>query len=542
MEAQLESPVGCPIADRHWRLNHLYSIATKEGKIVPFKLNWMQRELLDDLHFFNLVLKARQLGASSFIQIYLLDACLFNSNIRAGVICHKLDDARSFFKDKIRLVYDHLPDALKAARPIVRDSADEIEFSNGSSIRIGLSLRSSTMNLLHISEFAQVCSTFPDKAKEIISGALNTLAPGSVCFIESTASGAEGIFYEMCQEAQARQRLGTKLTPIDPKFHFYPWWKSPEYQLDPAGVVVDENFKRYFDGLEEAHGITLTADQKAWYARKGGVMLDAMKREFPSTANEAFEGSIEGCFYSQQLARAELEQRVGQFDADPAFAINTAWDIGVDDSTAIWFFQVMPGIVRLVGYFEASGEGVPFYLDQLERMARANLWTYATHFFPADVAVREWGTGHTRIELLIREVYRRRLGKHVQKVPGHFIADGINAVRQLLGRCQFDAGPCAEGLKALRAYRRDWNEEASVWRDKPRHDWASHGADAFRALAMSYRDVTIEAKPDGPRDPLGRIIETKPRTWKYLSEMNYDEFHSATGSTLDGARRRHERV
>jgi hypothetical protein len=331
----------------------------------------------------------------------------------------------------------------------------------------------------------------------------------------------------MCQEAQSKQRLGAKLTPLDWKFHFFPWWKEPEYQIDHEGITIDEGFEKYFDGLEEAHGIKLTADQRAWYVRKAGSMLDVMKREFPSTAQEAFEGSIEGCYFSQELAKAELEQRIGHFDADPTFPISTAWDIGVDDSTAIWFFQVMPSIVRCVGYFEASGEGVPFYLDQLERMARENKWTYATHMFPADVAVKEWGSGHTRIELLIRETHRRRLGK-VRKVGRHFVADGINAVRQLLPRCQFDAAACSEGLKALRSYRRDWNESTSTWSDKPRHDWASHGSDAFRALAMSYKDVVIEpVLPPDPLDPFGNRIVSKPRDWAYLQEMTYDQLHEA---------------
>ena len=99
-------------------------------------------------------------------------------------------------------------------------------------------------------------------------------------------------------------------------------------------------------------------------------------------------------------------------------------------------------------------------------------------------------------------------------------------MRQLLPRCQFDAAACSEGLKALKAYRRDWNEETGVWCDKPRHDWASHGADAFRSLAMSYRDVVIEPEvPDGSYDPVGKLLPPSLRDFKCLTEMSYDELH-----------------
>jgi hypothetical protein len=169
---------------------------------------------------------------------------------------------------------------------------------------------------------------------------------------------------------------------------------------------------------------------------------------------------------------------------------------------------------------------VNHYLDVLERMAGENLWVYGTHYMPHDIQVREWTSGLTRIEQMLREVYKRRLGKHVLKVPMHKIDDGINSVRQLLPICQFDVGPCAEGIKSLKNYRKEWDDERGVWKDRPRHDAASHGADAFRSLAMIYRDIPIEAKPEGVCDPSGRVIPIKSlqRDFKVLTEMSYDEF------------------
>src|SRR5690242_11066315 len=136
MEQALELPEGSQLADRCWRLNNLYVCQTKQGTMIPFRLNWAQQELLDGLHECNLILKARQLGFTTFVQLFMLDATLFNSNIRAGTIAHRLDDARVIFRDKVRFPYDHLPDVLRSARPIIKDSADELVFSNNSSIRV----------------------------------------------------------------------------------------------------------------------------------------------------------------------------------------------------------------------------------------------------------------------------------------------------------------------------------------------------------------------------------------------------------------------
>ena len=409
---------------------------------------------------------------------------------------------------------------------MLRDSADELIFANNSSIRVSTSMRSGTLQYLHISEYGQLCANFPEKAREVRTGALNTIQAGQVVFIESTADGHEGHFYDLCEAAQTRQRMGSPLTPLDFKFNFFPWWKAPEYEIDPAGVIIDDTFRRYFDTLEELHGISLSAAQRAWYVKKSDTQLEDMKREYPSTPEEAFEASVEGAYYAQQMAKAELQQRIGSFSADPGYKVNTAWDIGIGDDTAIWCFQIMPGVVRLLGYYSNSGEGLPHYLDKLEMMGAEKGWTFGTHYMPHDIQVRSWTDGMTRIEMMLREVHKRRLGKHVVKVPNHRVEDGINSTRRLLGICQFDAGPTSEGIKCLKNYRKDWDGERGVWKDRPRHDSASHGADAFRSLALSYKDVPIEpALPDGPYDPVGKLLPPALRNFKCLTELTYDELH-----------------
>ena len=214
------------LADPWWRLNNLYSIVDKRGARIRFELNWAQEQLYQDMWYCNVILKARQLGISTLICLLFLDRCLFNSNVSAGIICHTREDSEHMFK-RIKFAYDSLPAEIKALRSATIDSARELVLSNGSSLRVGTSMRGSTLQYLHISEFGKICAKFPDKAQEIITGSLNTLAPGQNCFIESTAEGREGHFYELCKAAQANTAQGNELSKLDFKFHFFPWHREP---------------------------------------------------------------------------------------------------------------------------------------------------------------------------------------------------------------------------------------------------------------------------------------------------------------------------
>jgi len=486
------------LANRRWRLDNLYHIIDKDGRRIAFRLNWAQEALLDGLHHQNVILKARQLGFTTFIQLFMLDACLFNSNIRAGTVAHKLDDAKTIFRDKVKYPYDNLPEQIKAARPIAKDSADELMFSNNSSIRVGTSMRSGTLQYLHISEYGKLCAQFPDKAREVRTGALNTVQAGQVVFLESTAEGKEGHFYELSDAAQSKLRMGTPLTPLDFKFHFFPWWKAPEYELDPAGVIIPEPQRKYFEGLEAMHGIALSPAKRAWYVKKSEVQMADMKREYPSTPEEAFEASVEGAYYGQELAAAELQGRIGHFPASPELPVFTSWDIGRGDYTAMWFWQRLPGRrLRLVHFFQNTGEGLPYYAVELRKLYEAKGWRRkgAIDYVPHDARVTEWGSDRSRIE----QMFAQRLNPQIATELS--VEDGINAVRSILPMCEFDAQGCAEGISMLKSYRKEWDEIRGCWKDRPRHDMASHGADAFRYLAAAYRDL---APPPPSKDTTPR--------------------------------------
>lgn len=475
--------------DWRWRLNNLYWITNKEGRRVRFELNWAQEALFREMHFLNVILKARQLGFTTFIALFGLDQCLFNADFRAGFIADTLENAKALFADKIRFPYDNLPDGLRAAVPVRKASETQLLLRNNSGVRVGVSLRGGTLNLLHVSEYGKICAKAAHKAREIRTGALNTLQAGQVAFIESTAEGQEGHFFELSGTAQALARTGTKLSLLDWKFHFAPWWREPAYVLDPAGVTIADGFRRYFARLEAEQGIALSPAQQAWYAKKAEVQLGDMKREYPSTPAEAFEAAVEGAYYGELMARAEHEGRVGRFKADPAYLVHTAWDIGRGDYTAIWFFQVVAGRIRVVGYFQNTGEGLPYYAGELERLRAERGWTYGTHLWPHDGRVTEWGSDLSRVEQGFAH------GLKIQIAPSLSLADGINAVRAILPRTAFDAEDAADGVKAAKAYRKSWDDEHGIWLDRPCHDWSSHGADALRMLAVGHGAIAEHLVP-----------------------------------------------
>lgn len=423
-------------------------------------------------------LKARQLGFSTFILVFILDRCLFNSNVRAGVIAHTQPDAQVLFRDKVKFAYDHLPDWLRAEIPARNDNAGELVFTNNSSIRVGTSMRSGTVQYLHISEYGYISLHYPDKAAEIKTGAFNAVAPGQFIFVESTAKGAYGEFYDMCQEAQRVQAEGLPLTELDFKLHFEPWYTDLRYTLDPSTVVLTQEETDYLDQLEHEIKLKLTPGQRAWYAKKSRQQGERMKQEYPSTPKEAFEVAIAGAYYGQQMLKARMAGRIGEVPHEPALLVNTFWDLGHDDSTAIWFHQRVGLENRWIDYYEENGEPLSHYVKLMQDKGYA----YGDHYLPHDVEVTELGSGKSRLEVL------DDLGvKQVIVVPRiDSILEGIEMVRNVLGSCWFDAAKCDKGIKALDHYQKEWDDKRACFKSHPLRNWATHGADAFRQFAQGY--------------------------------------------------------
>lgn len=482
--AQVEAVATRDINNVWWRLNNLYRIMDERGQEVQFQLNDAQRQLYGDLWYLNVILKARQLGFTTFIQLFILDRCLFNSNVRAGVIAHNREDAQTFFRDKIKFAYDHLPSDVKEYVPAIKNDAGELLLANNSSIRVGVSMRSGTLQYLHVSEFGKIARKYPEKAQEIVTGSLNAVHPGSFVFIESTAEGAYGHFYDMAQAAKAIKLADKPLTKMDYKFHFFPWWQDKRYRLPVDGVVMGKADREYFSRLEERHGIKLDDEQKAWYVKKAVEQGDKIKQEYPSTPDEAFEQAIEGAYYASQMAKVRKDGRITHVPFDPRLPVHTAWDLGVSDHTTIWFIQVYGNQYRLIDFESYHGEGLQHYVNILHQKG----FVYGKHYLPHDVEVQELGTGVTRREVL------ESLGLSVEVVPRvKDKADAIQSVRDVLPMCWFDEEHCSEGIKCLDSYRKEWDDKLGAFKPRPLHDWASHGNDAFEQFARGMVGLNISS-------------------------------------------------
>lgn len=495
------------ISDPKWRLNNLYYIVGKKGGKTPFKLNWAQEELYKNMWYCNIILKARQLGMSTFVCLLFLDRCLFNSNISAGILAHTLEDGQQMFR-RVKFAYDCLPEELKRLITADNDTSQMLKFSNGSSLRVGTSLRSSTFQYLHISEFGKICAKYPDKAREIMTGSLNTIAVGQYCFIESTAEGREGYFYELCKHSQALSHSKSELSKLDFKFHFYPWWGEPGYRIG-SSVSISQEMHEYFITLEGL-GIKLDQEQKNWYALRYTTQKEDMKREFPSTPEECWEVSNQGTYYGKQITQARIEKRIGHIPYDETIPVYTAWDLGYNDSTAIWFFQVFGKEIRLIDYVEGSGESLSHWLG----IVKSKLYIYEKHLAPHDILVHEYSSG------MSRQSSARKMGISLMAVKKVDVIPGIDQARSILNRCWFDENKCEKGIKALENYKKEWNERAGCWASQPLHNWASHGADAFRTLATGLHYITNQRSHEEiERD---RLEQSRDSSGLYPGSFLYD--------------------
>lgn len=499
------------LRDRWWRLNNLYYIKDKRGRVVKFKPNAVQIELEDNLHTRNIVPKSRQHGITTWACIRALDTALFRSNSACGMVFHVQSKAREAFRTKVMFAYDNLPGWLRAEKPVTkRDMSGLVEFANGSSIECSTSHRGGTLQYLHISEYGPMCSQFPIRAEEVSSGALNTVAPdpNTIITIESTAMGAFGDFYDRVQRARTHERMvesGQAVRSIlDWKLFFFPWWMDPVNKIDPTGIPITEKQADYFRSIEVEYECRLFPEQRAWYVKKLEEQKDSMRREHPSTLDEAFQGSVEGAYYAFELAQAEDDGRVCDLPFIPSLPVYTFWDIGRNDSTAIWFMQVVGPWLHLIRYYENSGHGAAHYAGVLAKLRDEKNYRFETHYLPHDADVADWSQGDNRTRKQVLE--DMKIGR-VEVVPriGNLL-DGIEMTRQMMSRCKFDKTMCGEdpvgsgrgGLPALRAYRRAFDEKSDMWGDRPVKSWANHGADAFRQAAQGFENPT-EKKPKKKR-------------------------------------------
>jgi len=198
----------------------------------------------------------------------------------------------------------------------------------------------------------------------------------------------------------------------------------------------------------------------------------------------SFEAAILGAYYGQEMRRITDMERITSVDYDPMFPCHTAWDLGYNDSTSIIWFQVVYGEIRVLDHHMSNGQSIPFYTGLLQQKEDEFGYKYGFHYLPHDARAKTLASGGKSI---IEQISAKIDIKHLKIVPNLSLQDGIQATRLALTRCWFD-NKCEELIECLRQYQREWDDDKKVFRDRPKHDWTSHSADAMRYLSIVWKD------------------------------------------------------
>lgn len=464
----------------------------------------MQSDVLDNLHNRNLILKARQLGMSTFAVLYLLDCVLFTENLSAGIVSYSLEHAQHIFKRIIGHALDTLPQELKALAGIVQRSAREINFNNGSSLRVDTTLRGGAHPLVLISEFGKTCARNPGKAEEVITGTLQAVPIHGRVIIESTGEGEEGFFAEMVTEAA--RRGNDNLSPLNYKLFFYNWLEEPSYQLSDTSVRYDYTLTDYFNRIEKETGKTISQNQRNWYAVQSTILGDKIKQEYPSTVSESFLSSSDAFYFAEAIHKAYNENRcLHSSPYDVLLPIYVSMDIGLNDLTVMIFFQVCHGEVRVIDYYEDKNKDVPFYAKFLLQDKK---FLYHTIFLPHDSTKKDPLDITNSYERDFKRLFSGTNTKfHVLKRMDKQLS--ISHAKMMINRCVFNINRVKPLLDQMAKYRKKWNESLGRYMEEPYHNEASDFADAFRYLAQAVSHIETVSSMQGALEKHKKIVENR---------------------------------
>lgn len=305
------------------------------------------------------------------------------------------------------------------------------------------------------------------------------------------------IFGEILSKALA-DHLGYCIWSGTIKGHDQLWHLYEAAKQDPNWFALWQDIDA---SLTTESGATITALTRAMEDDRKLVLNGVMSQaEFDQEWYLSPEAAIKGAIYGKLLSAARADGRITRVPHEPALPVDTDWDLGIGDHMSIWFSQSLrSGEVRVIDYYEASGEGFPYYAQLLSDKRKDHGYTYGTHWAPHDIAVRELGTGKSRLQTAKALGITFKVTPRLTKEGSSEVEEGINAARIMLPKCWFDAERCKAGLEALTHYRRDFNQRLNEFKATPVHDWSSHGADAFRGLAVRHkvpRDAEREIEED----------------------------------------------
>lgn len=479
LTAEQEEFVRTKLSSKFWRLNNLYKIRDKDANLVTLRLNNSQIKVLQKFkHNRKIILKSRQQGISTLYLAYYLDTCLFTPGYQAGIQSYGQDESDKLSK-RAELMWNELDQNVKdlLGLKIVSNNQKGMTFSNGSELKIG-NFRGDTLQGLHVSELGKIAKKFPEKAKELKTGAFQAVSTGNKITIESTAEGRSGLFYDMWRKAEELQLQEKELTDLDFQAIFLPWVDDPDCTLT-SEVDISQTLQDYFVDIEHKLDIKLTDQQRWWYAKKKEELGDEMMQEYPTTPDEAFASARDGSYYGR-LYRDHVikKKRIVKNLYDDNLDVSVAMDLGMRDTFVMVFYQQFKNELRIVDSYHNSGEGLKHYVDVLSDYAEYKGYSYDNIFVPHDAKVTELGTGKSRIQILAE------YGVYARILPKLDVHSGIELVRKWMPNMYIDSE-----LQYIQDtfvnYSKQWDDKLGVWKDKPLHDEWSNPADAIRYVCLS---------------------------------------------------------
>lgn len=428
---------------------------------IPYAPRALQREIHDSLRRFAVLVCHRRFGKTVL--------CI--NQLERAALSYGSGDGRyayvaPYYKQAKQVAWDYLKYYTKCIPGRrVNESELRVDLPNGSRIRLyGAddpdALRGIYLDGVVLDEFADMP---PRVWSEVLRPALSD-RKGWAIFI-GTPKGRNA-FWRLYEYAKT-----------DPE------WLAAMYKASETGHVDQQELISARRAMEEA--------------------------EYEQEYECSFTAAIRGAFYGELLNEAERDGRIGKVRHDRSLPVYTAWDLGRTDDTVIWFFQVHRGEVRIIDYHESNGQDVPFYAQLLHTKTAERGYVYERHYLPHDARPRTLASNRSVAE----QLHTLNI-KPLTIVPQLSVQDGIQAARQLLPRCWFDAENCENGLEALRQYQREWDDERKMFRDKALHNWASHPADAFRTFAVGYAEDNpgVTKRPIDAEMTFNDLVNARPRT------------------------------
>lgn len=468
-----------------WRLNNLYRFIDKYGNPNYFNMNRAQFIVYSKLYLHHriIILKSRQQGISTLWLMSFEDDAIFYNNLNCGLMAQGREEAQTLL-ERVKYTWDELNPGVKSfiGRRLDKNNASEFSFNNNSTIFIRTSFRSATLHRLHISELGKIANNSPKKAKETKTGTLQTLAPGNLGIVESTAEG-NNMFKHMWDSASTQLEIG-RLAGKD----FYPvflsWLDDPDC-VEYEDQIPTKEQSDYFSLLESKLNRVVTREQRNFWIAQERELEGDIHQEYPATPAEAFAAAKDGTYwarkYLEHVVRKEHKVK-GLYDTNlPVYCV---MDLGRNDLMVLTFFQYHENMhgeytIRIIHCYYNTGEGLDHYADYLKDIAVERNWDLTNDIIlPHDANVTDLSTSgaRTREDILHENGITNTIVLNKEAVTV-----GINAVREDMPNIWLDED-CTYIEDCFLQYSKEWNELLEIWRNEPKKSQYNHGADTVRYM------------------------------------------------------------